>query len=157
MLTKLYDGYVRITNDMLRTMVQVLPTQAKQLEDNVQAVLWLNEVEVDGVTYPYNLGIERRRLEESGDKGYHQREVQRTDHYFGYELIVYIDDVPVTAFLEDGSPNIKMVYNSVAQPHQFEVLIKVLEAMTPLVTGGTIEGAQRIFNTPDQASAYSLT
>lgn len=157
MLTKLYDGYVRITNAALHNLMGVLVKRSAVLADDVQGVIWLNEVVVEGTTYQYNLGIERRSITDSGDLGFHNRENLRKKDYFAHEITVFIDDVPVTAFVEDGAANIKIVYNSVAQAHQLERLIKVLDEITPLVTVNEITGSERIFETPTKETAYSIT
>lgn len=158
MLSKLYDGYLRITNATLHNLMGVLVKHsAKHQDDEVQGIIWLNEVEIDGVSYPYNLGFERRSVVDSGDRGFHNREVIRKKDYFAHEITIFIDDVPVTAFLEGGAMNIKITYNSVTQAHQIEVLIKVLDAITPLVTESAIVGSERVFEKPAKETAYSIT
>ena len=121
------------------------------------AAAWLNTVDVDGVSYPYTLSMERRSTAKSGDAGFHQREAtQGTLNLRAYEFTVFINEVPVTAFLEEGSPSIRMTYNSVALAHQLEVLIAVLDAIEPLVTDNAISGTERVFNAPNDDTMYTF-
>lgn len=157
MLSKLFDGYIRVTNAKMHDIMSTLIKYTAKLDEDVVAAAWLNEVDVDGTIYPYTLTVERRVTAKSGDVGYHQREgVGGVLKQFAHEVTVFIEDVPVTAFLEGGSPSIRMTYNSIAQAHQMEVLITVLDSILPLVTPDAIIGTERIFNTPDADTAYSF-
>lgn len=157
MLSKLYDGYIRITNAKMHDIMTTLIKYTSSLDPDVVAGAWLNEVEVDGVIYPYTLSVERRVTAKSGDVGYHQREgIGGVLKQFAHEVTVFIDDIPVTAFLVGNGPSIKMTYNSIAQAHQMEVLISVLDTIIPLVSPDAIIGTERLFNTPAVETAYSF-